>query len=79
MFSLRIRDLLNDTGERTYTEHHCRRFKPHTQETLKVPARIDGFGAVRDGDEIAAAATGQSATQYFDHPSAGREFLFAIS
>ena len=35
----------------------------------------DGFGAVRDGDEIAPATPAHSATEYFDHPSAGREFF----
>ena len=36
---------------------------------------IDGFGAVGDGHKEPAATTSQSATEYFDHPSAGSEFF----
>ena len=32
--------------------------------------RVDGFGSIGYGDEIAASATSEATTEYFDHPAA---------
>jgi hypothetical protein len=35
-----------------------------------IDNQVDGFRAIRDGDEVAAVATRYAATNHFDHPAA---------